>query len=134
MNVISLSQSCLIKGKQGYLKYKKRECLIHLHRGGYSPMNNRNVTIYISEGCVKCADLLAQMNKWNISYHVKNISKSSEYLEELQKMGIYGTPATFIEGEHKAVLGFQKNKIMHALGLGMNDFSETHYYSEGNRN
>lgn len=94
-------------------------------------MSNRNVTIYISDGCVKCADLLAQMNEWNISYHVKNISKSSKHLEELQEMGVYGTPATSIEGEHKAVLGFQKNKIMHALGLGVNDFSEVHFNDEG---
>jgi len=32
-------------------------------------------------------------------------------------MDIFGTPATFIEGEYKAILGFQKEKLKHALGI-----------------
>ncbi len=93
-------------------------------------MRNQNVTIYISDGCSKCADLLAQMNEWNISYQVKNISKHREHLEELQKMNIYGTPATFIEGEHKPVLGFQKSKIQHALGLQLSAFSDSRFHDQ----
>ncbi|WP_029271346.1 glutaredoxin family protein, partial [Virgibacillus alimentarius] len=71
-------------------------------------MNNKNVTIYVSDGCNKCNDLLAQLDEWNVFYQIKNISKQREHLYELQKLGIYGTPATFIEGEYRAILGFQK--------------------------
>jgi len=32
-------------------------------------------------------------------------------------MEIFGTPATFIEGEYKAILGFQREKLKHTLGI-----------------
>ena len=80
-------------------------------------MNNRTVTIYISDHDPTCTDLLKQMDAWKISYQTKNISRQSEHLKELQEMEIFGTPATFIEGEYKAILGFQKEKLKHALGI-----------------
>lgn len=93
-------------------------------------MIDRDVTIYISEGCIHCADLLEQMDEWEVPYRTKNISENSDYLQELQSEGIYGTPATFIEGELKPVLGFQKNQISHILGVGMKTSANIYFPGE----
>lgn len=80
-------------------------------------MNNKKVTIYISDRDPNCTGLLKQMDAWNIAYQTKNISRQSEHLKELQEMEIFGTPAIFVEGEYKAILGFQKEKLKRALGI-----------------
>lgn len=92
-------------------------------------MIDREVTIYISDQSPQCKNLLEQMDEWGVLYHTKNVSENKDYLNELQSEGVYGTPTLFIEGEHKPILGFQKNKIRHILGLGLkasanNDFRE----------
>lgn len=73
------------------------------------------VTVYVSEASETCGELLKQLRRWNIQLEVKNITKDSSYRKELQNRGIYGTPATFINGFSKAILGFQKRKLQQAL-------------------
>ncbi|MFC3039309.1 glutaredoxin family protein [Virgibacillus xinjiangensis] len=86
-------------------------------------MKDKQVTIYISENNSQCNKLLQQMEEWNVPYETKNVSKDSKYMRELQGMGIYGTPATFINEDEAPVLGYQKNRIKSNLGLG----SDGHY-------
>ncbi|MFC2947795.1 glutaredoxin family protein [Virgibacillus sediminis] len=90
-------------------------------------MKDKQVTIYVSEDNSQCNKLISQMDEWNVPYEIKNVSKNTKYMRELQDMGIYGTPATFINGNEGPVLGYQKNRIKNNLGLGNNDYYNTHY-------
>lgn len=78
-------------------------------------MKEKNVIIYVSSNCSHCKKVLDQMDKWDVSYKIKNVTQNSNYMKDLQAQGIYGTPATFIEDQSKAILGFQKGEIKHAL-------------------
>jgi glutaredoxin len=94
-------------------------------------MDKKSILIYVSDNCEKSDALLTHMKKWNVNYETRNISRNKEYLEELQSKGVFGTPATFIEGEQQPVLGFQKNEIKHILGLSSRGFTDG-YFSKGN--
>ncbi|WP_163971727.1 glutaredoxin family protein [Oceanobacillus halotolerans] len=78
-------------------------------------MNNRDITIYISNNSQVCENLITQLDQWGVVYKLKNISEHPSYREELQQENIFGTPTMFIDGE--AILGFQKNRIKQVLGI-----------------
>lgn len=80
-------------------------------------MTEKSVIIYISENNKQCKKLLNQMEEWNVSYETRNITRNHDYKKELQDMDLYGTPATFINNDPTAILGFQKNKIKASLEL-----------------
>ncbi|MBY7142375.1 glutaredoxin family protein [Virgibacillus sp. NKC19-3] len=94
-------------------------------------MSEHQVTIYIGDGNSQCTKLLQQLDEWNVSYLTKNISHHPNYRKELQDMGIFGIPATFVDNQ-SAILGFQKNKIKYALGLGNNSYYSPFYEGYGN--
>ncbi|AXI11080.1 NrdH-redoxin [Oceanobacillus zhaokaii] len=72
--------------------------------------------IYISENNPDCNSVLNLMDKLEVRYKTKNVTKNELYLQELQNEGIFGTPATFIEDRRYPILGFQKEKLKVALG------------------
>ncbi|MBT2218322.1 glutaredoxin family protein [Virgibacillus dakarensis] len=78
-------------------------------------MNKKQVLVYINNNYKHRSNLLDQLDKWNINYETRNVAENQQYLRELQDKGIYGTPVTFIDGN--PILGFQKDKMKHALGL-----------------
>lgn len=90
-------------------------------------MSNREITVYVSDNNLQCKRLLTHLDKWDISYEEKNVTKHSEYMKDLQEQGIFGTPATFIEGQGHAILGFQEKNINHALEI-REDFSDQQFY------
>jgi glutaredoxin len=81
-------------------------------------MNDKKVTIYVSDNSLPCKKIVSHINNLNVPYYEKNVTKNSEYMKELQEQGIFGTPAIFIEGQEHAILGFQEKNINHALGVG----------------
>ncbi|RWZ52265.1 glutaredoxin family protein [Halobacillus fulvus] len=78
-------------------------------------MNDSTVVVYTSRNCSKCDLILEKLSEWNVQYEERNISDNREYFRELQSQKVYGTPATFINGEK--VLGFQERKLKRVLGL-----------------
>ncbi|WP_176466474.1 glutaredoxin family protein [Terribacillus saccharophilus] len=78
-------------------------------------MRHRNVEVYISDNCKQCEQVMNQLDKWDISYSVKNITNAPAVLKEMQAHFIYSTPLVLIDGEK--VHGFQKNKLQQMLGL-----------------
>jgi len=80
-------------------------------------MNESNVTIYVSESNKTCEEVINQLKRWEIPFKVKNITQEPKYRKEMQREGIYSTPATFIKGINKAILGFQKRKLQVALDI-----------------
>lgn len=57
------------------------------------------------------------MDQWGVNYMVKNITQNIDMKRELQNLGIYGTPATFIEGYSDPVLGCQIEKLKSRLNI-----------------
>ncbi|WP_026571370.1 MULTISPECIES: glutaredoxin family protein [Sediminibacillus] len=76
-------------------------------------MTKQNVVVYVSDNCTQCQELTAQLDRWEIEYTEKNISRHKAYIQEMQSHDIYGTPAVFID-DYK-ILGFQKQKLRNAL-------------------
>ncbi|MFD1335590.1 glutaredoxin domain-containing protein [Oceanobacillus iheyensis] len=73
------------------------------------------VVVYVSEVNEPSRKVIELLNEYKITFEMKNVTEDKTYLQELQTKGIYGTPATEIDGEF--VLGYQKNKLKYALGL-----------------
>lgn len=78
-------------------------------------MRHRNVEVFISDNCKQSEQVMDQLDKWNISYSVKNITNSPAVLKEMQAHSVYSTPLVLVNGEK--VHGFQKNKLQQMLGL-----------------
>ncbi|ASK61264.1 NrdH-redoxin [Virgibacillus phasianinus] len=78
-------------------------------------MIEQKVTIYTCNYCSECKKLVEKMNSWGLDYTEKNISDNLGYLKEMQKHGIYGTPATFVNDD--PVLGFRESELKNKLGL-----------------
>lgn len=83
-------------------------------------MNNEDVVVYVSDESTYCNKVIHLMDEHDISYKVKNVSKDKEYMRELQRNGIYGTPALFIKGQEQSILGYQRNRILNALNVRQN--------------
>ncbi|WP_284141749.1 MULTISPECIES: glutaredoxin family protein [unclassified Virgibacillus] len=79
-------------------------------------MAEREIVVYISNHCSQCDALTDQLDDWGVAYTTKNVTENNHYRKEMQENGIYGTPATFIEGNQKAILGFQKERLQIELG------------------
>ncbi|BAC12560.1 hypothetical protein [Oceanobacillus iheyensis HTE831] len=73
------------------------------------------VVVYVSEVNEPSKKVIELLNEYKITFEMKNVTVDKTYLQELQTKGIYGTPATEIDGEF--ILGYQKNKLKYALGL-----------------
>lgn len=76
---------------------------------------DRNVTVYVNDEDADCRRLVEQLDDWEVNYDTKNVTADPKNLEQLQEHGIFATPATFID--ENIVLGFQKDKLKHTLGL-----------------
>lgn len=82
-------------------------------------MSNSQIIVYTSRNCAKCDQLLSKLSEWNVEYEEKNVSENREYFKELQSQKVYGTPATFVDGEK--ILGFQERKLKRVLNLPYED-------------
>ncbi len=71
------------------------------------------VRVYVSDDCDECDRVMALLNKEEVLYELKNISRDKENLRELQKQHVYATPALIVKG--KKVLGFQEQRIKQLL-------------------
>ncbi|GGD05081.1 hypothetical protein GCM10007216_39670 [Thalassobacillus devorans] len=83
-------------------------------------MSEHEVVVYVSNNCAHCKKVIAKLKEWNVDFKEKNVSENKTHFKELQQQKIYGTPATFIDGNK--VLGFQQGKLRRLLGI-YNDFS-----------
>ncbi|WP_139343278.1 glutaredoxin family protein [Virgibacillus siamensis] len=88
-------------------------------------MSEKNVIVYVSDDCSQCDKLLAHLNKLNVHFETKNVTKYHEYMEQLQEIGVFGTPATFVNNH--MILGMQTNKINRMLETDGQD--NTYFHS-----
>jgi glutaredoxin-related protein len=82
---------------------------------GVDIMSDKEVVVYISDESSKCEQLLSDLDKLNVNYETKNVTKNKKYMKELQNEGVFGTPATFIENDNTLILWVQKSKIKQIL-------------------
>ncbi|MCA0972805.1 glutaredoxin family protein [Halobacillus litoralis] len=78
-------------------------------------MSHTEVVVYTSRECDQCKVLISKLNEWEIDFEERNISDNREYFKELKSRKVYGTPATFVDGEK--ILGFQERKLKRVLGI-----------------
>src|SRR5690625_7054201 len=62
-------------------------------------MSQHYVVVYVSDNCKHCESLLSFIEEKDISYELKNVSKSHTARQELRQQDIYGTAVTFIDNE-----------------------------------
>src|SRR5690625_155916 len=106
---------CLIKNKFGYIVGEHKELYGREHLGGVS-MGKNPVVTYVSNNSSQCEELVKQLGEWEIDYELKNVSEEHGYLQELQKMNIFGTPTTIVKNTNQVILGFPKGELRRALG------------------
>ncbi|MDZ7744792.1 MAG: glutaredoxin family protein [Candidatus Saccharibacteria bacterium] len=79
------------------------------------------ITIYSTSTCGYCKMLKSYLQNHDITYDEKIADEDQSLAKELyEKSGQLGVPFTIIEqdnGEEVSVLGFDRHKIDHALGL-----------------
>lgn len=85
----------------------------------------KKVTLYISESQKTSKKVKEFLDKNDVVYELKNVTKNKEYLAELQDMQIFGTPTTIIDG--RKIQGGQIAKI--SFELGLSDMSEGDAFS-----
>ncbi|MCF3944633.1 glutaredoxin family protein [Oceanobacillus alkalisoli] len=78
-------------------------------------MDNHDVIIYVSDNNHYCTQVIDLVKKYDVTYKIKNVTQDRDYMKEMQDIGIYGTPAMFVKGEKHSILGYQKERIRHAL-------------------
>ncbi len=86
-------------------------------------MGNSNVVVYTSRDCSYCEKVLDKLTEWDVEYEERNVSEDRSHFRELQSMSVYGTPATFINGEK--ILGYQERKLKQSLGIRDDRFIQT---------
>jgi len=79
-------------------------------------MGKKPVVTYVSNNSSQCEELVKQLGEWEIDYELKNVSEEHGYLQELQKMNIFGTPTTIVKNTNQVILGFPKGELRRALG------------------
>lgn len=75
----------------------------------------KKVTLFVSEGSEASDSVKAFLDKNDVTYELKNVTRNKDYLKELQEMKVFGTPTIFIDG--KKIEGNQENKILYELGV-----------------
>jgi len=72
---------------------------------------DEDIIVYVSNACPTCEKVVHQLEKWNIHFKLKNVTENKSDLHEMQRQGIYGTPATIHQKLNKHVLGFNKRVL-----------------------
>ena len=78
-------------------------------------MSKPKVIVYSQPGWHFCNLEKAWLSKQGIEFEDRNITEDPGAMDELQELGYYSTPVTFIGDE--AVVGFNVSKLTELLGL-----------------
>lgn len=76
----------------------------------------KNVKVYSTESCVYCKMAKELLDKNNVKYEVRDVSKDEKARAELvEKSGQTGVPVLDIDGE--IIIGFDKRRIKELLEI-----------------
>jgi glutaredoxin len=78
-------------------------------------MGNPDVVIYVSDDHQDSTKVVQLVKEYDVSFQIKNVTQNIEDMKEMQNNGVYGTPVLFIEEGKDSILGFQQERIRHAL-------------------
>jgi len=65
---------------------------------------SEQIIVYSTAGCSDCNSVKQMLNDEGISYEVRDVMTSTQYQEEVERLGFMGVPVT-VAGSH-AVKGF----------------------------
>lgn len=75
----------------------------------------KDVTIYTSDTCHFCHLAKEFMDRNNVKYTEKNVSRDKDAMMELRTKGFTGVPVIIVGEE--TIFGFDQEKLEKALGL-----------------
>ena len=76
----------------------------------------KSVKVYSTQSCPFCTKIKDFLNENNVEFESIDVSLNADIVQELvEKSGQMGVPVVDIEGE--IIVGFDKEKIVAALGL-----------------
>ena len=70
---------------------------------------SNSVIVYSTEDCVECSFVKKMLTEEGIPFEVRDVLKSEEYQEEVEKFGFLGVPVTVV-GE-RAIKGYNPEVI-----------------------
>ncbi|WP_160643536.1 glutaredoxin family protein [Chengkuizengella marina] len=68
-----------------------------------------NITIYISDHCIACEEVIDFFNKRKIKYELINVTHDQDRFDEVLRLGGIATP--FILWDEKVIYTFDPNKF-----------------------
>ena len=78
----------------------------------------KKATIYTTSSCVYCKMAKEFFAKNGVAYDEYDVGENAEKRKEMFDIsGQMGVPVILIEGESEHILGFNKPKLMQALGI-----------------
>ncbi|UOQ49138.1 thioredoxin family protein [Gracilibacillus caseinilyticus] len=79
-------------------------------------MRHKHVSLYVSDNCEECDQIMDYISNLDISFDVKNTTEDKCHLSELQEHDIYITPAVIIDNYYQ-IIGFNKDRINQILNV-----------------
>jgi thioredoxin reductase (NADPH) len=86
-------------------------------------MSAPEIIVYSSDGCAYCEKVKEYLKDLGFEYEERNGSLHKEYFDQLKEKKIFGTPATFVNGN--LVLGFQEKKFKKLLRISEDESAKT---------
>lgn len=79
----------------------------------------KKVTIYTTTTCMYCKMAKEFFREHNISYEEKDVGADAAARDEMLNVsGQMGVPVIVVEGERDPIIGFDKRRLVEALGVG----------------
>ena len=79
----------------------------------------KKVTIYTTITCTYCKMAKAFFHEHNVPYEEKDVGVDPIAREEMLNVsGQMGVPVIVVEGEQDPIVGFDKRRLVEALGVG----------------
>jgi thioredoxin reductase (NADPH) len=88
------------------------------------------IVVYTNTGCEFCKKIKNDLTTWGLSYEEKNVTENTEYFDELNQRGMFGTPVTLINDQ--PIVGYRPNKMKAVLGITDEQISSKKASSENN--
>lgn len=76
-------------------------------------MTAKNIVVYSQEGWIFCSKVKEYLSQKGIQFAERDVSKDTDAVNDLKKMGVMTTPVTVINGE--IVIGFDQQKLEQLL-------------------
>jgi len=79
----------------------------------------KKITMYTTATCMYCKMAKEFFREHNLSFDEKDVGQDAAAREEMLNVsGQMGVPVIVVEGEQEPIVGFDKRRLVEALGVG----------------